>query len=309
MYFYKRGEFLEAYKADSTPNLYKLWSLLYTADKRLISSYLRKFIRETQSEKKTLGWDRRAFLYFQVLLLTNNEKSAFVEASSNLTTLIKLNDEHDRYFSSLGVLLHRISKVGNSDFTISDRNTHLIGDSHCLPMSLSWNFDKGGVTFLPGVTTRELSSVLKQPAEYALENAVRSSQADRIVFSIGEIDQREIYYRIESYLADEEKIKERFQLQLHSALSKLSSLRSPYQDAFVVAMPPFFENQVRKADLEKSANISDWINWYGTTFNEVAIDVGLGILGRRQMAAANDSDKIDQSHFHPEFYRSFRLET
>lgn len=304
MYFYKKGEFLNAFEAETTPNIYRLWSLMYTADKRLISHKILSFIHEEQKKNNNGLWDRRAYLYIQVLALTSNEYENFLTAVGKFDRLVNA-DIHDGYFFSLGQYLNKLATAPRPTFKSCKRNTHLIGDSHCLAVSPSWNFDKGLVTFLPAVTTRELSSRLKQPAHYGFENAIRIAQSDRLVFSIGEIDQREIYGRIEAYLLNASATKDRIKLQIRQSIASLHDMVSPFQDAYVLAMPPFFESLVPEKLKHRSDEIREWIEWFGATFAEEAEKQGFGVFGKEKMRSAGQQDLIDHAHFKPGFYENF----
>ncbi len=304
MYHYKRGEFLQAFNEPTTPKIYKLWSLLYTADKSLILDRLSRFIKEARTSNNNGVWDRRAYLYVQVMALTNNERATFLSTAEKLDGLVKA-DKQDGYFLSLGQFLKKLSMSDFPDFTSSVRNSHLIGDSHTLSLSMSWNYDKGAVSFLPAVTTRELSSEIKLPAHYAFENAIRLTIADRLVFSIGEIDQREIYNRIEAYSAQPSVTRERIRLQLIQSMASLRAMVSPFQDAFFLAMPPFFESLVPDHLEDRSTEIKDWIQWYGATFETEAKEQGFVVSGSDKMRNAQQQDLIDHAHFKPGFYENF----
>lgn len=304
MYYYKTGQFVEAFQQTTTPNIYRLWSLLFTADKQLIVKHLADFIREVQRGSAVGVWDRRANLYLQVLYLTNREFEAFIDAANRVTELVNA-DEHDNYFTSLGVLLQRLSKNTAVSFVTGGRNEHLIGDSHVLPLSCSWNRDKSIVTFLPGVTLRELSSTLKLPAHYAFENAVSLRSSDRLVFSVGEIDQREIYYRIDAIIREEAKMKQRLQNQIRAGLEFVASMRSPFQDICVLALPRYFENVVPKYNQSHKVEIEKWVNWFADVYHESAEAAGLAISGKPALDKAALHDKLDMAHFKPEFYEGF----
>ena len=94
---------------------------------------------------------------------------------------------------------------------------------------------------------------------------------------------------------------------MYSSLSKIRSLVSPYQDAFVIAMLPFFEDQVRKIDFEIIDDTIRWVDWYEKTFNEIPTDCGLDIFGLELMQGATFEDKIDRAHIKPEFFRALQV--
>jgi hypothetical protein len=305
MYYYKNGKFIKAFKESTTHSVYRLFSLLYTADKRLIAKLLSEFIVECQASKGQEPWDRRANLYYQALLLTNNELPSFRVAVAKVTELIRMNDGHDSYFLSLGTLLYKLSKEPETSFTCAGRNSHLIGDSHTLSTSLSWNFDKAGVTFLPGITIRDLSSRQKGPCHYAIKNAIKVYSADTVVFSVGEIDQRQIYYRINYYLNNVKKTRAMLEAQISSALEFISKQQSPFQNISIMALPKFYDNLVEIQNKEKSGDIEEWINWYSLVFSEIAEKNGVPVVGKEKMENAVIENKIDHAHFKPEFYENF----
>jgi hypothetical protein len=306
IYYFKKGKFIECAESKNSDRLMRLWSILYLSDVSLSARLLEKFDNELGSDEYGVAWRKRSNLFKATLLLTNRQIDEFIRCIDSVKN-IELLGEQDQFFLSLALHLKAIAKEAlqtkkaENEEKISRFN--LIGDSHVLINALHCGKNRGDrISFLPGITLRNLSSRTASSAQYALENALNiSDTSSSIVFSLGEIDQREIYLRIEQY--EIKNVWGGLSQSIYYGLRHIFEKRSCFQKFYIIGLPSFDSNVARLYDVAEVESVEERVNWYRDQFSATAKELGFRVLEPAGKINSADFKISDAFHFRLEYFK------
>lgn len=303
---YESGRLLDSIDSPTSPRQQKFFATLFTCDNRYIFEYVSRYV---DTEEKD-GWMARLLALKSVMLhCIGQHSSANQQARIVATALSELGDGMDTFYQSLVQYLVKISELDLDPNKLAPMGTAIIGDSHTVSISQVINGASEGITYLPGITLRGLSSPFQNSYQKAMLNAAAVHQRkNRVLFSVGEIDQRLSYQiGIKNLANNYDSYLDRLFETLRKGLEKIASLKCPYQEFFVLSLPPFDAALVSKNSLsdEQTQKIVAQIENYGRIYEETAESLGIRVIGRSVMRYGTPhSNLLDHAHFHPSVYES-----
>ncbi len=276
-----------------------LFALIFLCDSKHFYSY--SLNMADRYDKKWLP--RIALIRAAKQFTDRNYESAKTQINSIVENALCMGNMDDFYvslFRYLQILTNISEDFGNLDFAA---NSSLIGDSHTISLSKVWNATSSDIYYLPGMTLRGLSFPLKNSYTSALESAIIHSQRkDKVIFSIGEIDSRNIYQYSRKY-----KDIEGFELAtkkiINTSLGKIFSYKAPYQKYYIFSLPGFRPSLLPDLPFEEVEKIESLYHIFRSTFLSDAENIGFNVIDHNDMFETKHNENlIDHAHFHPGFF-------
>lgn len=303
---YEKGNFepILASAKETDSNL-KLFALLFQCEPSHIFEQLQYYLGMLESSQQKA----RLLILKCMQLHTISQHDIASQQLKHIPKNSYLTGEMDDFYLSTHRYLSALDDIGPVDKFSPEINFSIIGDSHIISMLNGVEFQPGYATYLPGITLRGLSNPIDNSYKAALRNAMAMHQRkDHLIFSIGEIDQRV------SYKKAIKNTKKNYKAYLHSllqvvdnAIDYLESLRAPYQELYVMALPSFDANLIDADQLTKEnlTLVSDHVAKYSENFHNKCRSSGISILGESELQNCDiHSHLLDHAHFNPGIYRT-----
>jgi len=223
----------------------RIFSILYQQDAPFT-------LNKLTAMKKLPGvpriWDERVKVMLAVTYLVNNQIKDVADTFNTIDgkVLTTAKDTWAPFYNSTYRFLYLLL---TSDELLKVRAPKtaaacVIGDSHTIGLSGAVGFELQRL-YVPAVVVRGLSNPSNNNFKQAITNAVTMAYAaDRVYFSIGEIDSRGFVAKLAQDSGYWETMEPRWRAAIDSTYAFLSSLQNPMQEFGVIVPPPPSENIV-----------------------------------------------------------------
>jgi hypothetical protein len=243
--WYQSGQFDRCIDDVNTDFGKRIFAVLYQYDPVYIVTKLAHMKKQPGVPRH---WEERLKIMLTVAYLVNNNVKQAAETFNTIDGKVILSkiDQWDALYQSTYRFLYMVL---TSDDLLRERpasapKVAVIGDSHTIGIS---GIAGAGLMryYVPALVIRGLSNPSVNNFKQAVLNAVTMAyQAERVVFSIGEIDSRGFCSKLAGDGAYWEKMGSRWLSAVDASYEYIASLRNPMQEFGVFVPPPPSQNVV-----------------------------------------------------------------
>ena len=254
------------------PTFLRLFFFWYQCNQGYI---VRNLLELDKDVKTSSAWKNRIRIFLALLMLHREEKGWEKLIKTINPNELECGDSHYSFFASLYNIILKNSEIIVTEQK-SGRSISLIGDSHTVSMSRVFSKDnRFDIYYLPGIMLKGICSKLNNSYKQALIEAFSISQRkNKIILSIGEIDQRYLYLKEESLLKNEEKKKKLNKIMANS-FNFIESILNPSIETKINLLPPFHSKMLKS---ESNKNLTeDSINHFNELFYKHSKKIGLSL--------------------------------